>query len=47
VLHWHPCTVQTLVEFFETGETIDTFLATYPYIPREQAYAFLELSHVG
>jgi len=50
VLHGSPCftgsrvPVQTLVDFLETGESIDDFLAVYPYIPREQVLSFLELS---
>jgi len=36
--------VQTLIDFLETGETIDAFLAVYPYIPRATVTAFLELS---
>jgi uncharacterized protein (DUF433 family) len=52
VLHGTPCfagtrvPVQTLLDFLETGETIDEFLAAYPYIRREQVLAFLELSRV-
>lgn len=50
VMHGTPCfagtriPVQTLFDFLETGETIDHFLAVYPYIPREQVMAFLHLS---
>ena len=50
IMHGTPCftgtrvPVQTLLDFLETDETIDAFLATYPYIPREQVHAFLELS---
>ena len=36
--------MQTLVDFLETGESIDDFLAVYPYNPREQVLSFLELS---
>jgi uncharacterized protein (DUF433 family) len=36
--------VQTLIDFLETGESIDAFLAVYPYIPREQVLKFLDLS---
>ena len=36
--------VQTLIDFLETGETIDDFLTVYPSITREQVHAFLELS---
>ena len=34
--------VQTLIDFLETGESIDAFLAVYPYIPREQVLKFLD-----
>jgi uncharacterized protein (DUF433 family) len=50
IMHGAPCftgtrvPVQTLLDFLETGESIDDFLAVYPYIPREQVHAFLELS---
>jgi len=36
--------VQTLIDFLETGESIDDFLTVYPYIPRRQILTFLELS---
>ena len=36
--------VQTLLDFLATGESIGDFLAAYPYIPREQVDAFLELT---
>jgi len=50
VLHGTPCfrgtrvPVQTLIDFLETGETVDAFLAVYPYISRAQVVAFLELT---
>ena len=50
VLHGMPCfagtrvPVQTLLDFLETGESIDDFLKVYPYIERKQVLAFLELS---
>jgi uncharacterized protein (DUF433 family) len=49
-MHGVPCftgtriPVQTLIDFLETGERIDDFLAVYQYIPRQQILAFLELS---
>jgi uncharacterized protein (DUF433 family) len=49
-MHGIPCfagtriPVQTLIDFLETGDSIDDFLAVYPYIPRQQILAFLELS---
>ena len=36
--------MQTLIDFLETGETIDDFLAVYPSIPRQHVFLFLELS---
>ena len=50
IMHGTPCftgtrvPVQTLIDFLETGDSIDGFLDVYPYIPREQIRAFLELS---
>jgi uncharacterized protein (DUF433 family) len=50
ILHGTPCFTgtrlpeQTLIDFLETGESISDFLKVYPYIPREQVHAFLELS---
>jgi uncharacterized protein (DUF433 family) len=50
VLHGTPCfantrvPVQTLIDFLETGESIDDFLSVYPSIPRQQVFSFLELS---
>jgi uncharacterized protein (DUF433 family) len=50
IVHGTPCfagtrvPVQTLLDFLETGESIDDFLKVYPYIRREQVHAFLELS---
>jgi len=50
ILHGTPCftgtrvPIQTLIDFLETGESIDNFLAIYPYIPRQQVHAFLDLS---
>ena len=49
-MHGTPCfagtrvPVQTLIDFLETGDSINDFLKVYPYIPREQVHAFLELS---
>ena len=50
VMHGTPCfihtrvPVQTLIDFLETGETINDFLAVYPSILRQHVFAFLELS---
>lgn len=49
-LHGTPCfagsriPVQTLIDFLETGESIDQFLGVYPYIARDQVLTFLGLS---
>jgi uncharacterized protein (DUF433 family) len=37
-----PC--RPVIDFLDTGDSIDGFLRVYPYIPREQVHAFLELS---
>lgn len=50
VMHGTPCfagtrvPVQTLIDFFETGQGVNDFLAVYPYISREQVFAFLDFS---
>ena len=50
ILQGTPCfagtrvPVQTLINFLETGETIDDFLAVYPSIPKQHVFSFLELS---
>lgn len=50
ILHGTPCfagtriPVQTLIDFLETGEGIDDFLAVYPYVSRGQILSFLDLS---
>jgi uncharacterized protein (DUF433 family) len=50
VMHGTPCfantrvPVQTLIDFLETGETIDDFLVVYPSILRQRVFSFLELS---
>lgn len=50
IMHGTPCfagtrvPVQTLLDFLETGQTVDDFLAAYPYVTREQVHAFLELA---
>jgi uncharacterized protein (DUF433 family) len=49
IMHGTPCfsgsrvPVQTLMDFLETGDTIDAFLAVYPSIPREQVVGFLQI----
>ena len=50
VMHRTPCfantrvPVHTLIDFLETGETIDDFLSVYPTIPKQHVFSFLELS---
>ena len=34
--------VQTLIEYFEAGDSIDEFLEGFPGVTREQVMAFLE-----
>jgi uncharacterized protein (DUF433 family) len=34
--------VQTLLDYLEAGDTIDTFLAGFPTVTREHVIAFLE-----
>ena len=47
VLHGIPCfantrvPVQTLIDFLETGESIDDFLAIYPMIPKQHVFLLL------
>jgi uncharacterized protein (DUF433 family) len=36
--------VQTLLDHLEAGESLDTFLAEFPTVRREQAIRFLELA---
>lgn len=49
IMHGTPCftgtrvPVQTLIDFLETGESVDDFLAVYPSIPRDQVHTLLEL----
>ena len=53
IMHGTPCftgtrvAVQTLIDFLETGETIDDFLGVYPSMSRGQVDAFLHLSPRG
>ena len=50
IMHGTPCftgtriPVQTLVDFRESGDGIDHFLAVYPAISRRQILDFLKLS---
>ncbi len=34
--------VQTLLDYIETGETVDTFLIEFPSVSREMIVSFLE-----
>lgn len=49
-MHGTPCfahtrvPVQTLIDFLETGETINDFLLVYPAILRQDIFSFPELS---
>lgn len=36
--------VQTLIEYLEAGDPLDTFLAAFPAVAREHAIAVLELA---
>jgi uncharacterized protein (DUF433 family) len=36
--------VQTLLDHLEAGDSLDTFLADFPTVPREQAIQLLELA---
>jgi uncharacterized protein (DUF433 family) len=48
VMHGTPCfahtrvPVQTLIDFLETGETMNDFLAVYPVILRQDIFSFPE-----
>ncbi|HEV8144992.1 MAG TPA: DUF433 domain-containing protein [Bryobacteraceae bacterium] len=51
IMHGIPCftgtrvPVQTLIDFLESGDSVDDFLAVYPSISRRQVHLFLEMSH--
>jgi uncharacterized protein (DUF433 family) len=36
--------VQTLIDFLETGQGVNDFLSVYPYVSRDQVFAFLDVS---
>jgi uncharacterized protein (DUF433 family) len=50
ILHGTPCftgtrvPVQTLIDFLESGDSIDDFIAAFPYVERAKVHVFLELS---
>lgn len=40
-----PVPVQSLIDFLESGESLDRFLLTYPAIAREQVLAVLDFAN--
>jgi uncharacterized protein (DUF433 family) len=50
IMHGTPCftgtrvPVQSLLDYLEDGDTIDSFLSDFPTVRREQAISFLELA---
>ena len=50
IMHGTPCftgiriPVQTLMDFLETGQGVNDFLAVFPYVSRQQVVSFLDLS---
>ena len=50
LMHGTPCftgtrvPVQTLLDFIESGDTLDKFLEAFPRVKREQAIQFLEMA---
>jgi uncharacterized protein (DUF433 family) len=50
IMHGTPCftgtrvPVQTLLDYIEEGDTLDSFLADFSTVRREQAIQFLELA---
>ncbi len=48
IMHGTPCfagtrvPVQTLLDYIEDGDTLDSFLGDFPTVKREQAIQFLE-----
>jgi uncharacterized protein (DUF433 family) len=49
-MHGTPCftgtrvPVQTLIDYIEDGDTLDSFLRDFSVVKREQAISFLELA---
>lgn len=49
IMHGTPCfsgtrvPVQTLLDYIEEGDTLDSFVRDFPAVKREQAISFLEL----
>ena len=50
IMHGTPCfggtrvPVQTLLDYIEEGDTLNSFLKDFPTVTREQAIQFLELA---
>jgi uncharacterized protein (DUF433 family) len=50
IMHGTPCftgtrvPVQTLLDYIEEGDTLDSFLRDFPTVTRNQAIQFLELA---
>jgi uncharacterized protein (DUF433 family) len=50
IMHGTPCfagtrvTVQTLLDYIEEGDTLDSFLGDFSTVKRDQAIQFLELA---
>jgi len=50
IMHGIPCftgtrvPVQSLLDYLESGETIEQFLTDYPRVSREQSVQFLQLA---
>ena len=50
IMHGTPCftgtrvPVQTLLDYIEDGDTLDSFLRDFSTVKREQAVSFLELA---
>lgn len=50
IMHGTPCftgtrvPVQTLIDYIEDGDTLDSFLSDFTTVKREQAISFLELA---
>lgn len=50
IMHGTPCfagtrvPVQTLLDYLESGQTIEQFFADFPRVKREQAIQFLRLA---
>ena len=43
VFHGTRVPVQTLLDYLEAGESIDDFLAGFPFVTRERVTAFLDV----